>query len=77
MKLHSIRTLSGLHTGKRIAYEDRTGGYRETEAITMITHKKNGWVLVRHGKNNKQATLHPDKRFFVLDEEPPVYSASI
>ena len=57
--------LSGRAVGNRIRYRNvatRTEVLqleRETEEITMITHKKNGRVVVRHGRMNAHVTLHP------------------
>lgn len=50
--------LNGANIGHPITYLYR-GGEVRTEDITMITHKKNGNVLVRHGKRNVQVELRP------------------
>jgi hypothetical protein len=74
------RELSGLHIGRRIRivktvhYFDNgtrtTKEYAEdTEPITMITHKKNGQVLVRHGKNNRQPLLRGNYPVELLPED--------
>ena len=57
--------LNGANIGRPIAYRLPLrnslghGEERYTGDITMITHKKNGHVLVRYGKNNRQVTLPP------------------
>lgn len=72
------RELSGLHIGKRIRWVKehwRPGDPGEfyhvdewSEPITMITHKKNGQVLVRHGKRNRQPTFRADFPVEVLPD---------
>jgi hypothetical protein len=53
--------LAGPNIGHPITYRTPGGVVRGTggDAITMITHKKNGHVLVRFGQRNAQVTLHP------------------
>lgn len=51
--------LNGSNIGDRIIFYE---GYREitTNNITMITHKKNGKVRIRCGKNNAEYDLDGD-----------------
>lgn len=56
-------TLSGKHIGRLISW-NRGDNVVYSEEITMITHKKNKNVLVRHGKNNSQKTFKPDAEVF-------------
>lgn len=57
--------LSGANIGHPITYStvserpNHPVVERTTDEITMILHKKNGRVVVRHGRNNRQVTLHP------------------
>ena len=53
--------LCGVNVGFPITYRNLKGQVRGTngEPITMITHKKNGNVLIRYGKRNAQAELEP------------------
>lgn len=75
--MNKAKELCGLHIGKRIKYMKPSGDWVETEEITMITHKKNGWILVRHGRNNRQPQLYPATPFEVLDQSAPVYEARL
>ena len=57
------KELCGRHVGLiLIGYGrgDQIRSVRE-EAITMITHKKNGWVLVRTGPSNAQYAIPGDR----------------
>ncbi len=60
------RDLNGRHIGQGIIYEravynESTGEHDTTpvitDDITMILHKKNGDVHIRHGKKNRQLTF--------------------
>jgi hypothetical protein len=72
--------LCGKHIGRRIMWTrlryDKYGNtmpYAETsDDITMITHKKNGNVYVRHGRNNRQVEFKPDSVVALLTEDAPV-----
>jgi hypothetical protein len=58
MNCHA-QELNGSFIGKKIVWP-RSDGNRVSEEITMITHKKNGNVLVRHGRGNRQWEFRTD-----------------
>jgi hypothetical protein len=70
--------LNGTHVGGRIAWwipNSRTGettqrSIRDDETITMITHKKNGNVRVRAGKQGREYELRSDYDVEVLPDLP-------
>ena len=70
------RELSGNDIGKKIEYY-RGGRLYITDEVTMITHKKNGGVLVRYGKNNAQATFRPLDLVEIVSLTPPKYYATL
>lgn len=51
--------LCGANVGNCVTYRLPSGEERKTEVVTMITHKKNGNVLLRYGKHNAQIELKP------------------
>lgn len=53
------RRLSGEFIGRQIMWP-HPNGPRLSDSITMITHKKNGNVLVRHGRGNRQWEFRKD-----------------
>lgn len=53
--------LAGGNIGNPLSWVNTQGkaGSTGDDVVTMITHRKDGHVLVRYGKRNAQATLHP------------------
>ena len=47
------KELNGTYVGKYVRFV-KGERYVCTDMITMITHKKNGDVIIRSGKNNRQ-----------------------
>lgn len=76
----NARELNGQHIGEKIEYcvigRNMEQTWRTTDNITMITHKKNGHVLVRHGKSNRHAELKPEYAVEVLWNRPISYTAT-
>ena len=51
--------LAGQIIGRSFKYTTLATGEREVNDVTMVLHKKNGEVVVRYGKNNRQVRLKP------------------
>lgn len=59
--MSNAKNIDGTFIGHRIGiYNGDT--YRYTDEVTMVLHKKNGNVQIRHGKNNRQVELRPGSR---------------
>lgn len=59
----TAQNMDGTYIGHRLGlYNGDT--YRYTGEITMVLHKKNGNVQVRHSKNNQQIELRPGTRIW-------------
>lgn len=60
----AARDLSGQHIGTIIQYKHR-GNWRTTEELTMVTHRKDGQVYLRWGKQNRQIFLRGNTEVIV------------
>lgn len=62
------RELNGNHVGQMLMWR-RSGQVPRyfTDEVTMILHKKNGNVSIRHGKRGAQNELKPDVEVHIVN----------